>query len=307
MSKPSVLVQRPVRGVAIDQGSGLGAALREARGAAARDDDLLTFKRLVVETLSPLASTMLIDATYGARLLEHIDRQCEPMLAYEADVYRIADDDRMTVMPDNLAVTDYAGLGVRMLKFFLYFCPHDEPAINERKFARVRSIARQCDANNLVFLFEPLVYDRAIPDQTSVEFARAKPGLVEQSTRIFARPEFGIDILKVEVPVNLDHVEGYSSAPAMSQAEARACFRHSAEAAGDIPILYLSAGVTFDRFETGLRIAREAGVSAAGFMCGRAIWSDAIAAFGAEGPAAAARWLAGEGRRRLQRLSEVFA
>ncbi|MDB6177736.1 tagatose 1,6-diphosphate aldolase [Paracoccus sp. Z330] len=298
--------RRPIHGVAVDQGSGLAAALREARGAAARDDDLFLFKQLVARTMSTEATTLLVDAQYGRALLPEIATSCLPMLAFEADVYKIVNDDRITVLPDNLQVADYPALGVDVLKFFLYYGPNDDPRINDRKHKLVQQIGEQCREHGISFLFEPIVYDRAIPDSASAEFADRKPDLVARATRIFAQPEFNIAILKVELPVNLDFVEGIGTAR-MSRNDAEAAFRNAAEAAGDVPLLYLSAGVTFEQFEAGLKLARAAGVNMAGFMCGRAIWSDAIAVFGAEGPEAAERWMADEGLRRLRLLGEALA
>ncbi|WP_323764491.1 tagatose 1,6-diphosphate aldolase [Marinovum sp.] len=298
--------RRPIHGVAVDQGSGLAAALREARGTAARDDDLFRFKQLVARTMSAEATTLLVDAQYGRELLPEIAAPCLPMLAYEADVYKIANDDRITVLPDNLKVSDYPGLGVGVLKFFLYYGPNDAEEVNARKHDLVRQIGTQCRDSGVSFLFEPIVYDRSIEDSASAEFADLKPELVERATRRFAAPEFNIDILKVELPVNLNYVEGIGEAR-MSRAEAETVFRRAAEAAGDVPLLYLSAGVTFEQFEAGLKLARAAGVEMAGFMCGRAIWSDAIGVFGAEGPEAAEAWMADEGLRRLRKLGEALA
>lgn len=298
--------RRPIHGVAVDQGSGLEAALRDARGDAARDEDLFRFKQIVARTMSAEATTLLVDAHYGRELLPAIAPTCVPMLAYEADVYKISNEDRITVLPDNLKVSDYPGLGVNVLKFFLYYGPNDDSEINERKHDLVRRIGTECREHGVSFLFEPIVYDRAIPDGASAEFAAAKPELVERATRRFADPEFNIDILKVELPVSLNFVEGLG-APATSTREAEVAFARAAAAAGDTPLLYLSAGVTFEQFEAGLKLARAAGVNMAGFMCGRAIWSDAIAVFGAEGPEAAERWMADEGLRRLGKLAEALA
>jgi len=306
VTRSEPLSMRPIRGVAVDQGSGLARMLRQARGAKAGKGDLLLFKRLVAEQLSPEASTLLVDANYGRELLPSIAPGCESMLAYEADVYRIADEDRMTVLPEDLRIADYPGLGVRVLKFFLYFAPNDPTPINAQKFERVRRIGAECREHGITFLFEPIVYDRAVPDEDGAEFARLKPRLVTEATRLFAAPEFGIDILKVQIPLNLSHVEGFGT-PTMTRPEAAAALRHAAEAAGDIPLLYLSAGVTFERFESSLKLAVESGAGFAGFMCGRAIWNDAIAIFGNDGPTAAEAWLADEGRRRLARLSEAVA
>lgn len=295
-----------IHGIAVDMGSGLETALRAARGKAMRDDDLFTFKRIVADTMSRHATTLLVDAEFGRDLLPSIHAPCLAMMAYEADVYRIANDDRITVLPDNLKISDYSGLGVGVLKFFLYYGPDDAPDINARKQDLVRGIGAECRAEGVEFLFEPIVYHRDVPDVGSADFARIKPSLVERATRAFAAPEFGIDILKVELPVSLGHVEGLGVAT-MTVAEAEEAFRTAAAAAGDVPLLYLSAGVTFGQFEAGLKLARRAGVKPAGFMCGRAVWSDAIGVFGADGPQAAERWMATEGVRRLNRLAEAIA
>ena len=114
-----------------------GAELRGIDADAARDDDLFRFKQLVARTMSAEATTLLVDAYYGRELLPEIAAPCLPMLAYEADVYRISNDDRITVLPDNLKVSDYSGLGVGVLKFFLYYGPNDPAAINDRKQALV--------------------------------------------------------------------------------------------------------------------------------------------------------------------------
>lgn len=297
-----MLSDGPVFGVAVDQGSGLEAAIREGRGANARDTDLFDFKRIVVETLSGDASTLLVDSVLGRDLLPLYKSDCTKMLAYEADVYHIADEDRITKLPDNLQVSDYPGLGAEILKFFLYYGPNDPTELNQRKMDIVASIGQQCRDTGVTFLFEPIVYDRAIPDGTSVEYALAKPDLVRRATQTFAAPHFSIDILKVEIPVSLGHIGG-----AMSVAEAEAAFVDAAEPAGDIPLLYLSAGVTFEQFRDALAMSRKAGVKAKGFMCGRAIWSDAIGIFGADGPMAMERWMQTTGRDRLTELKETMS
>ncbi|WP_419906709.1 tagatose 1,6-diphosphate aldolase [Hoeflea sp.] len=297
--------QKPMHGVAVDQGSGLGAAIAEARGTDAHEADLFEFKKAVVECLSPEASVLLVDAHYGRELLPHYDPACEKLLAYEADVYRIATSERITVLPDNLSVADYAGLGVRRLKFFLYYAPRGPAETNQKKHALVRDIGRQCADHGIEFLFEPIVYDEEVADSASLAFARIKPELVREATAAFADPDFHVDVLKVEIPVNLAFVEGFGTG-AFDRGWALDRFRDAAAAAGHIPLVYLSAGVSFDWFEQSLKLAREAGVSAAGFMCGRAIWSDAVTEFGQGGHARLTEWLIGEGRQRLQRLKAAL-
>ena len=289
-----------MHGVAVDAGSGLQAAIAEARGAAKRPDDLLTFKRAVLEELGPGASTVLVDAALGPDLLPGYPPGCDPMLAFEADVYHISDDDRITVLPEGLTVEDYPALGVPQLKFFMYYAPDGDPALNARKEEIVAGIGARCRAAGVRFLFEPLVYHPVLAPGTA-EYAEAKPGMVVRATATFAEPRFAADVLKVEVPVDLAYVEGFGEAR-MTRAEALGAFAMAARAAGDTKLVYLSAGVAFEAFEASLMLAREAGVAFDGFMCGRAIWSDAVGVFGAEGEAGLRRWLADTGRTRLARL-----
>lgn len=292
--------QEMFHGVAVDAGSGLEAAIRKARGHNAQSDDLLSFKRAVVEVLGPNASTVLVDATCGPSLLDAYPEGCERMLAYEADVYHISDDDRMTVLPDNITVADYPKMGVSLLKFFMYYAPDDAREINARKHDLVQKVGAECKANNIRYLMEPLVYHPTIQPGTA-EYAAIKPDLVRRATEVFSHEKFGADVLKVEVPVDLNFVEGFGEAM-MSRKEALQAFRDAAEPAKNHKLVYLSAGVAFDWFEASLNMAREAGVDFNGFMCGRAIWSDAVEIFGTHGEAALRNWLADIGKTRLKRL-----
>lgn len=291
---------RPIHGVAVDAGSGLAAAIRAARGAASEPDDLMRFKRAVLTTLGPMASTVLVDAECGPNLIAAYPPNCAPMMAFEADVYHISNTERITVLPKHLSVADYPRLGVRQLKFFMYYAPDDDPALNVRKQELVAQVGTECSTHGVKFLMEPLVY-HPVHQPGTAEFAAAKPDLVRRSVATFADPRFQVDILKIEVPVDLGFVEGFG-VPHRSRSDALTAFRNSAAAAGTTPIVYLSAGVPFDWFEASLRMAGEADVDFQGFMCGRAIWSDAIPVFGQNGEAALIDWLADTGVNRLNRL-----
>jgi tagatose 1,6-diphosphate aldolase len=289
-----------IHGVAVDAGSGLAAAIAAARGTRAAAGDLMTFKRAVLEELGPGASTVLLDAACGVELLDAYPQGCTPMLAFEADVYRISDADRITVLPEGLEVEDYPALGVPLLKFFMYYAPDDDPGLNARKEDLVAEVGARCRAAGVRYLMEPLVYHPEVKTGNAA-FAALKPDLVRRATEVFARPRFCADVLKVEVPVDLAHVEGFG-APDMRRADALEAFRRAAEAAGGRDLVYLSAGVSFQAFEASLLLAREAGVEFAGFMCGRAIWQDAVPVFGAGGETDLRAWLSGTGRARLARL-----
>jgi tagatose 1,6-diphosphate aldolase len=293
-----------INGVAIDAGSGLGAAIQQARGDDATDQDVLIFKRAIITELASLASTILVDANMGPDLLADFPPQCKPMMAYEADVYHISDDDRITVLPDHIALADFPKMGISHLKFFMYYAPDDAHALNRRKLDLIAQIGEGCAENGLTFLLEPLVYHPTLAPGTA-EYARIKPNLVRRATADFARPELRANVLKVEIPVDLNFVDGFGE-PEMSRDEALAAFRSAAAAAGDCDLVYLSAGVTFPRFAASLKMASEAEVDFHGFMCGRAIWSDGIEIFGRTGETGLREWLQKEGRNRLATLNQIL-
>lgn len=293
-----------VFGIAIDAGSGLKQAIKDARKAFYQENDLETFKKLIITSLGQYATTILIDSEFGPHLISKYPKQCSPMMAFEADVYHISDEDRITKLPDNIKVSDFSRLGYKVLKFFMYYAPNDNIEINEQKQKIIENIGKECVKNNISFLMEPLVYD-PIKRPGSLDYAYLKPQLVENATKTFSNPKFNINYLKVEVPVDLSFVEGFGD-PIIKQKEAIKSFKDASIAASGIPLLYLSAGVSFEWFKASLNMAIKAEVDCSGFMCGRAIWSEAIKVFGEQGEEGLKSWLNTTGQNRLNELISLF-
>lgn len=293
-----------VFGIAIDAGSGLKQAIKDARKAFYQENDLETFKKLIITSLGQYATTILIDSEFGPHLISRYPKQCSPMMAFEADVYHISDEDRITKLPDNIKVSDFSRLGYKVLKFFMYYAPNDNIEINEQKQKIIENIGKECVKNNISFLMEPLVYD-PIKRPGSLDYAYLKPQLVENATKTFSNPKFNINYLKVEVPVDLSFVEGFGD-PIIKQKEAIKFFKDASIAASGIPLLYLSAGVSFEWFKASLNMAIKAEVDCSGFMCGRAIWSEAIKVFGEQGEEGLKSWLNTTGQNRLNELISLF-
>ncbi len=125
----------------------------------------------------------------------------------------------------------------------------------------------------------------------------------------FSEPRFGIDILKVEVPVNMAFVQGSKANKtgevAYTKAEALRHFREAADAATK-PFIYLSAGVSDDVFRESLEYAAESGAEFSGVLCGRATWLEGLPIYAKQGRAALDAWLADKGVRNIQMLNEVL-
>ncbi len=98
------------------------------------------------------------------------------------------------------------------------------------------------------------------------------------SMKRFSKPQYGVDVLKVEVPINMKYVAGTKACTgesAYTRDQAKDYFRKAATVA-QRPFIYLSAGVTNDVFAETLELASETGVNFSGVLCGRATWYDGI-------------------------------
>jgi tagatose 1,6-diphosphate aldolase len=107
-----------------------------------------------------------------------------------------------------------------------------------------------------------------------VESPGKLPRLVIDSVHEFAKPEYGVDLLKLESPLAAN-----SLPPRDGSAAAKAAQREF-DAIGEIcsersiPWVLLSGGAAPEKFERVLDFAYAAG--AGGFLAGRTIWLDSV-------------------------------
>ncbi len=124
----------------------------------------------------------------------------------------------------------------------------------------------------------------------------------------FSKPRYGVDVLKVEVPINMEYVAGTKAnkgETAYTRAEALDLFR-SAAAETTLPFIYLSAGVSNPVFIETLELAGESGVSFNGVLCGRATWKDGIAIYAKQGADAFRKWLETTGVENIQNVNKAL-
>ncbi len=145
---------------------------------------------------------------------------------------------------------------------------------------------------------KPLVYlDNAATTQ--------KPQVVIGSMQEFSKPQYGVDIMKVEVPITMAFVKGARSCKgesAYTRDEAKEYFRKAAAVAKK-PFIYLSAGVSNDTFSETLDLAAESGVNFSGVLCGRATWKEGIPVYAKQGLKALEDWLADQGVKNIQSVN----
>jgi tagatose 1,6-diphosphate aldolase len=124
--------------------------------------------------------------------------------------------------------------------------------------------------------------------------------------REFTKDRYGVDVMKVEVPINMKFVEGtksFKGEKAYSKQEAMKFFRDAAAVATK-PFIYLSAGVSNSEFTESLELAAESGVKFNGVLCGRATWKEGIPVYAKQGAQAFRKWLEDEGVKNINNVND---
>ena len=298
-----------IAAAAMDQRGSLEKAIAKARGSAATPDDLVKFKVSVSRILTRHASAVLLDPEYGLEALKARAKGSGVLLAYEKTGYDTKDDSRLPDLLPEWSVHRLASAGANVIKILLYYNPAHPDRINAVKHAFIERVGAECAANDVPFFLEVIAYNDAVGDAKSLEFAKAKPGYVKAYMEEFSKPQYHVDVLKVEVPVIMTFVEGtktFGGQMAYTRKEAMKLFQETA-AVSRLPFIYLSAGVSDDVFRETLELAAEAGTPFSGVLCGRATWQDGIPVYAVKGQDALDEWLEDRGVKNITALNAILS
>lgn len=295
-----------ISALAIDQRGALKKMIAKFQDGPATSEQIENFKGIVSAELTPYASSILLDPEYGLPAAAVRATNAGLLLAYEKTGYDASTPGRL---PDSLPIWSVKRLkeqGADACKFLLYYDVDESDEINDRKKAYVERIGSECTAEDIPFFLELVSYDANILDANSIEYAVKKPHKVIEMMKEFSKKCYGVDVLKVEVPVNMKYVEGFSDQQvAYTNEEASAYFKEQAEAT-KLPFIFLSAGVSAELFQETLYFAKKSGSTFNGVLCGRATWADGVETFIVEGEAAAREWMRTQGKKKIEELSAVL-
>ncbi|HEL0023985.1 tagatose-bisphosphate aldolase [Streptococcus equi subsp. zooepidemicus] len=295
-----------ISALAFDQRGALKRMMAAHQDTEPAPWQIKALKALVSEELTPYASSILLDPEYGLPATKVRDQKSGLLLAYEQTGYDTTTTSRLPDCLVDWSVKRLKEAGADAVKFLLYYDVDGDERINQQKQAYIERIGSECQAEEIPFFLELLTYDEAILDNQGVAFAKLKAHKVNEAMKVFSAERFGVDVLKVEVPVNMAYVEGFAEGEVVySKEEAIQAFRDQ-ESASHLPYIYLSAGVSASLFQETLVFAAEAGARFNGVLCGRATWSGAVAVYMSEGEAAARQWLRTEGFENIDRLNQVL-
>jgi len=298
-----------IAAAAMDQRGSLQKSLASARGVDSKQitpQMMSEFKTVVTKVLTPHASAILLDPEFGLEAAAARSHNAGLLLAYELSGYDNTQPGRLPDLLPHVSVKRIVDWGADAVKILLYYTPFDDKAVNDIKHAFVERIGAECETYEIPFFLEFVGYDPKGGDEKGLEYAKTKPAVVKGAMAEFSKPQYKVDILKVEVPVNAEFVEGssvYKGQKAYSRDEALKHFRDAAAIATK-PFIYLSAGVSNDQFTESLKMATEAGTDYSGVLCGRATWKEGIPVYAKEGAVALEAWLQKEGVKNINAVND---
>jgi tagatose-1,6-bisphosphate aldolase len=250
----------------------------------ASEQDLRAAKADVARALTPTASAILLDPTFGVPAVTEADALapgCGLLVAAEPSIRNSYNGEPRTHRDPELNASWVAAQGGDAVKFLVQLrADRSTPTTGEPDLVRevldvCREIIIDCNSEGLPSVIENLVYE--LPGEQLSGKAR-EDAIIAAAV---ALDELDIDLLKLEYP----------GSPEACRQLANALHR---------PWAVLSAGVPFDQFSDVLKIAFDEG-GASGFIAGRSIWREALPLNGMERQ----RFLDGVARPRLHDLVTV--
>jgi tagatose-1,6-bisphosphate aldolase len=271
--------------IAMDQRNTL-RRMFSAVGIEATDNDLRQSKIDVARALSPSASGILLDPTYGVPAVIDagvLHRRCGLLVASEPAERGVWGGEPRTHRNPELDarwVLDQGGDASKFLSQLRADRPAPragEPDLAAECLEAVRQVVDDCRAMGIPSVVENLVYP--LPGE-SLTGRRREVAIVEAAR---ALNDLDVDLLKLEYP----------GSPEGCRRLASVLHR---------PWAMLSAGVPFDQFTEVLRVAFDDG-GASGFIAGRSVWQESVAL----GEAERQIFLNTQARSRLDALRAVAA
>jgi tagatose 1,6-diphosphate aldolase len=300
-----------IAAAAMDQRGSLQKSLAQAKGLDKKEityEMMAEFKAAVTKILTPHASAILLDPEFGMGATKARSKNAGLLLAYEKSGYDNTQPGRLPDLLDHVSAHRIAEWGADAVKVLMYYTPFEDKQINDVKHAFIERIGAECEGCDIPLFLEFVGYDAKGGDEKGLEYAKQKPEIVRHSMEEFSKPQYRVDVLKVEVPVNSQFIEGsrvFKGQAAYSMDEALDHYRAASEAAKK-PFIYLSAGVSNEQFVESLEMATRAGSDFSGVLCGRATWKEGIPVYAKQGREALEHWLQDEGVRNINAVNAAI-
>ncbi|QDG76164.1 tagatose 1,6-diphosphate aldolase [Labrenzia sp. PHM005] len=235
-------------------------------------EEVARFKALLVETLQDQSTAMLLDPHYAIpKAIDTLSPAKGLIVTLEDSLFTETPDGRLSSNIDDWSVEKIKRMGGDAVKVLAWYRPDAGESVCAAQQDYVKKIGEDCARYDIPFLFELLVYPLAADAHQTTDYIEMKGKKADDvlaSVEEFAKPDYGVDVFKLESPVNAKDADG--------SAEVQAVFDEMGRLAGR-PWVMLSAGAGKAEFRNVLDHAFAAGAS--GFLAGRAIWLEAFQAY----------------------------
>ena len=270
--------------LALDQRPPITNLIATKLGIAPADvqfQDMVEVKRVIVDSLGQLASAVLLDPNYAfPAALELLEPRTGLVVTLEDHRFEDTPGGRLTRSIDNWTVEKIKRAGGDGVKVLAWYRPDAKLEVLAHQKGYVEAVGKECSLHDIPFVFELLVYPfpkSAMHTTDYVEAPEKMPELVLDSVREFAKPNYGIDLFKLESPLPGASLPARDNGAAHSQAQRYFDAMGTICKDAGIPWVMLSAGVTSRQFIRVMEYAYAAG--AHGFLAGRAVWLEALQHF----------------------------
>ena len=233
-------------------------------------EDVANFKRMLVENLQEQSSALLLDPHYALPIsMDVLNPRKGLIVTLEDSIFEERNGGRISKSIDNWSVAKIKKMGADAVKVLAWYRPDADKQINESQKDYVKKIGEECAKFDILFLFELLVYpflNNSNHTNEYLEMKNKKTDHVLKSIEEFSKIEYGVDVFKLESPVNANNIndDDLKSFIEMDKLAGR-------------PWVMLSAGAGKEEFKKVLSLSFQAGCS--GFLAGRAIWLEALAKY----------------------------
>src|SRR5229473_168437 len=196
-----------IAAAAMDQRGSLQKSIAGGKGISpdqVTPDMMSEFKVAVSKVLTPHASAILLDPEYGLPAAKARTSNAGLLLAYEESGYDNTKPGRLPDLLPHVSAKRIADWGANAVKILIYYSPFEDAQVNDIKHAFIERVGAECETNQIPFFLEFVGYDPKGGDEKGLEFAKQKPVSVTKSMEEFSKSQYRVDVLKVEVPVNLN-------------------------------------------------------------------------------------------------------
>lgn len=298
------------RMMAIDQRGSLKKMLAKALPREVEYRDLAAVKKSIVKVLAPYSSATLIDPVYGyPEAIKYFPKEVGLLITSEetgGEKTGSSGKEIKSKLIEGWDVSKTRRLGADACKLLIYYRGDASPDVVSHQQKIIKEVGEDCLKNDIPYVLEIVNYPfRDDEEKDNLIYARRKPEIVFDYVKEFSKPQYQVDVLKIEFPANLKYCkefaegafDGKKRQPAYDYSQVRDYCRQITQLSR-LPWVILSAGVDIEEYVEQVKLACENGAS--GFLCGRAIWKNCVQYY--PDIEAMEQWLVTSGTHNFRRL-----